>query len=691
MSIPLAQIPNAPRTGLTQTSTFRGGMTPFNPNAGPRADLGTAAAALGSVDNLLAQDGQPVEAFGAATAQALANLGESGQRAAGVLADWNLSMQRANDEANIARADRLVFEARAAHEVEASRLPPDQHLALWNDKFLPKLDAQIGELPLSNVGRARVSAWYESAKTQTTANIWTGANKAIIDNGRMEVQSFVQRAVNNAEWENAMGGIARGVASRLFSPEEGEAMKVKIYEEQKVNTMTAAIAANPAEWRKTLAAYEQDGGKNPSGLRPEQVIQFRNMAESKHSRLVGDLANEMLDRLETQSPAITNEAIEGFFTRPDVDAPRELINSIKKYRGLAYESTPEGQGAKAQKFSDLWQKIFSYDAQADQRPKDPGQHMQGYFGLLNEVTATAPEGERKQFLDALNKRVNDAEKGVTDRADQITQGLIDSASKITEWEGFGAIEWKKVKVGDTEKTVPANPEQYLKVQQKRMEVTNRVRALMRENPDLTEEQAMERFKGILQPHLDGGSLFMKEPEAESWWQKLMSFIPEENTGGRASEDVTGAVGGGRAPAMSLMDWMKKEEGFIPNAYADSGQTSVGYGTRGKPGEKLTEPEAAARLAEELAMHERRVDEAAARHGVALTTSMREALVSFDFNTGAVDKVLARKDPKAIADAMLLYKHADAKAKDASLTKRREREVAVFWHDGADEPLPPVNS
>jgi GH24 family phage-related lysozyme (muramidase) len=690
MSIPIAQVPNAPKTGLTQLSQFRGGATPFNPNAGPQADLGMAASAMGSVDSLLQQPTREIEAFGGASGEALSRLGQSGARAAAVLADWNLSMTKANDEGNLARADRLVTEARAAHEVEASRLPPDQRLASWNDKFLPKLEKQLEEIPLSNSGRARFSAWWEPTKAKVGADIYTNSNKALIDSGRLEVNSMVQRAVNNGDWEGAMGGIARGVAAKLFSPEEGKAMEVKIYEEQKVNTMTAAIAANPAEWRKTLAEYERDGGKNPSGLRPEQVIQFRGMAESKHSQLVRELANETLDRLETSSAAIKNEDIEAAFTRPDVDAPRELINSIKKYRGLAYEATPEGQGARAQKYSDLWQKIFNYDAQADQKPKDPAKHMQGYFGLMNEVTATAPEGERKQFLDTLNKRVNDAEKGATDRADEISRGLIDMTGKLADWGQFGDDGgWKEVKKGDKTEKVPVDPSKHLNVQQKRMQITSDIRKLMQDNPDLNEEQAMERFKGILQNRLDGGALFQKQPDAESWWGKLFSFIPEAQA--TPVSAVFPGMSGGQETASSLIDWMKKEEGFIPDAYSDSGQTSVGYGTKGKPGEKLTEAEATARLQSELAMHQQRVDQAAAKHGVSLTASMRDALVSFDFNTGAVDAVLARKDPQAIAAAMLLYKHADAKAKDGILAKRRQREVAVFMRDGADENLLPVNS
>jgi hypothetical protein len=526
MSIPIAQVPNAPKTGLTQLSRFSGGATPFNPNAGPKANLGVAAAAMGNVDSLLQQPNQPVEAFGGASGEALARLGESGQRAAAVLADWNLSMTKANDEGNLARANRYVIEAKAAFDVEASRLPPDQRLSTWNEKYVPKLEKQLGEIPLSNTGRARFTPWWEGTKTEAAAEIYVKANKDTINNGRMEIDTNIEHDANNGNVEGAMGWIARGVSSRLFSPEEGKVREVKLAEVQKDNTTKAAISKNPAKMRRVLAKAEQDG-TNTYGWRPEQVIQYRALADAKHSQLVGSLANEVLTRLETQSAAIKNDDIEAMFTRPDIDAPRELINSIKKYRGLAYDTTPEGQGAKAQKYGDLWQKIYSYDAAGDQKPKDPTKHMQGYFGLMNDVTATAPEGERKQFLDTLNKRVNDAEKGVSDRADEISKGLIDMTGKLSEWGQFGDEGgWKDVKNGDKTDKVPVDPAKHMAVQQKRIEVTNDIRKMMKDNPDLNEAQAMERFKGILQNRLDGGAMFQKQPDAGSWWEKLIQFIPE---------------------------------------------------------------------------------------------------------------------------------------------------------------------
>jgi GH24 family phage-related lysozyme (muramidase) len=50
--------------------------------------------------------------------------------------------------------------------------------------------------------------------------------------------------------------------------------------------------------------------------------------------------------------------------------------------------------------------------------------------------------------------------------------------------------------------------------------------------------------------------------------------------------------------------------------------------------RLTEPQADARLREELSMHAGRIDKAAQATGVSLTQGQRNALISFDFQHGA---------------------------------------------------------
>lgn len=129
----------------------------------------------------------------------------------------------------------------------------------------------------------------------------------------------------------------------------------------------------------------------------------------------------------------------------------------------------------------------------------------------------------------------------------------------------------------------------------------------------------------------------------------------------------------------LLDMVKQFEGFNPNAYGDFKQTSVGYGTRARfEGETLTEAEAEQRLREELTMHAARVDTLAKQKGVALTPEQRRALVSFDFNTGAVHRIFERAgaDTSKFAAIMKEWKSAGGKELPG-LVSRRAAEARAF--------------
>jgi GH24 family phage-related lysozyme (muramidase) len=123
-------------------------------------------------------------------------------------------------------------------------------------------------------------------------------------------------------------------------------------------------------------------------------------------------------------------------------------------------------------------------------------------------------------------------------------------------------------------------------------------------------------------------------------QKLNEFLPEGTRAGvldalqkrRALQTNPQAM---RGPVdEDLLATVKGFEGFTPTPQHDFRQTSIGYGTRAKPGETaISETDAEARLREELSMHAARVDETARKLGLALSRGQRNALISFDYNTG----------------------------------------------------------
>ena len=131
-----------------------------------------------------------------------------------------------------------------------------------------------------------------------------------------------------------------------------------------------------------------------------------------------------------------------------------------------------------------------------------------------------------------------------------------------------------------------------------------------------------------------------------------------------------------------------EEALVLSTYRDAagvltigvGHTAAAGGMAPKPGGRITIELAIALLASDLAKFERRVSASVKR---TLKQHEFDALVSFDFNTGAiaggtVDDKLARGD---IAGAMATLQQYDKAAgrKLAGLDRRRDNEEAMFRH------------
>lgn len=134
-----------------------------------------------------------------------------------------------------------------------------------------------------------------------------------------------------------------------------------------------------------------------------------------------------------------------------------------------------------------------------------------------------------------------------------------------------------------------------------------------------------------------------------------------------------------ASSGDLLGFIKGKEGFYAEPYDDYAQTSIGYGTRAKPGEtSITKEEAERRLQQEVAQARKGVDRAVAEAGLSLSAPQLDALTSFNYNTGAVDTLLkgGARTPEEIASAMLLYNKAGGKTLPG-LVQRRKEESAMF--------------
>ena len=129
-----------------------------------------------------------------------------------------------------------------------------------------------------------------------------------------------------------------------------------------------------------------------------------------------------------------------------------------------------------------------------------------------------------------------------------------------------------------------------------------------------------------------------------------------------------------------------EEALVLSAYKDSkgvltigvGHTAAAGGLIPKPGMRLTIEQAISLFASDLAKFERHVEKSIGR---VLAVHQNDALVSFDFNTGAidggsVDEKIEAGDFDAAMDALQQYKKSGGVVLPG-LVRRRARERAMF--------------
>lgn len=149
--------------------------------------------------------------------------------------------------------------------------------------------------------------------------------------------------------------------------------------------------------------------------------------------------------------------------------------------------------------------------------------------------------------------------------------------------------------------------------------------------------------------------------------------------------------GGRAQGVSAdgLAMIKQFEGFDGEAYADGRQTSIGYGTKGRPGETITQAEADARLQSEAGRVASWVQD---NITVGLTQGQFDALVSFGFNLGEGSLAKLKDDINAgrfdkVARRMVTFNKAfDEEGREKTeytkgLTRRRIAESRAFLADG----------
>lgn len=416
----------------------------------------------------------------------------------------------------------------------------------------------------------------------------------------------------------------------------------------------------------------------------ETFVPAQVKAWAEEGRVQKDTAARLIVALKSEQGAMTGELLDFLNTDVDTYDPRNDADGLKLY-GLKRQAATLGLNADQMA-------LFEMRLNRAAAMKAPERAQK-------EVLVTGRKLIGEAFKDIGRTRTwdSDAEKLLADRAKLEALGVpAEKAEEISKlvvgtapgWLSKGGKEIDKAKAltlfRQQAETRPAvKPEGLTDAE------WSKFTALAEGDATVDPQKAAgaELDRAVLEEGLEAWYEFERkkrgtpptEVEVKQWiGEKTRSVL--QGIGARnlfqASKETAGAGGSVDAP---LLDMVKQFEGFNPNAYGDFKQTSVGYGTRARfEGETLTEAEAEQRLREELTMHATRVDTLAKQKGVALTPEQRRALVSFDFNTGAVHRIFERAgaDTSKFAAIMKEWKNAGGKELPG-LVSRRAAEARAF--------------
>jgi hypothetical protein len=391
-NIPITQIPNAPQTG---------------PSSAP---LPLGAIRTPDVELMPVIESESYMAIG----RAYSNLGNAGQQAAGVLADFGLSMARASDEANLAKADSIKTDMVAKFDAEVATKPESEWNSIWENNYAPKLRDQVSSLKMTTRdGLNRRDTWLANTENGIKAQVYTSANKAMIGRAVQEKKNQIERAKVDGRWEDAMVGWRQGAMAGLWTTEYGESQIIGIEQEQKAETKRQLWETVDTQMIQRLAeGTTAEAEEVTADLR--QAVESGSFQSKFFPSLNGEPADikKALKMWEGHSQNSTidkyNEAVTGiaegqYGTADELrDEWGDKLDTINMQKlEAAFNQSPEEQSKRLAQRPQLVTAIDLYDPSVDQESKE--------FDRLLSWVHTMPAGFQADLSQMLRDKKKDAQ------------------------------------------------------------------------------------------------------------------------------------------------------------------------------------------------------------------------------------------------------------------------------------------
>lgn len=569
---------------------------------------------------------------------------------------------------NQGKVDDLKTQAREAAMAYDATLATNKDPATWGTGFEKAMTDFENGAAIQNLApdaQRSYKQWSGQFKSTQGLKYSQQGNMFAIEQAKVAKDNSVQKAMDMEDWD---GAIREVQSDALLSPAEKEAGVYKINNRRAKSDLEQDIIADPQATLKELES--EDWVKNTPGATGELRRWGIHQAEIGYQRAQKEAIGSVTSDIQIGNIATEQQLTERL--KKDKNISPEMHDEILFHFKQSKPLDAETRFALTDGLNGLHDSYTKGDITLEE-------YRTAHDGVAQVIYSFGTRdgsGELRQRMNNLDPTNWGPRKQPADTRIQ----TIEKLGSLFEQSGaFG-----KVSDEDIEKMSPMD------VASKRTDIFNSREAVEKEMKSwlLTEEgqkadqeSVSNKFK---QTFLNvAASKILRPGGAQATQTEVEDYI-RQNSGG--SDDPKGAssqikvepVGDDLTSMVKHFEAGGEKSGFHAKAYWDYGQWSIGYGTKSREGEVIDQSEAEKRLQDELAVHKKRVVSTVSQLKLEMSPHQIDALTSFDYNTGSINKLLAggTRSNDEIASAMLLYANADGK-KLPGLLNRRKSESYLF--------------
>lgn len=611
--------------------------------AGPQASAGASMQLIGAANNL---------------AQTVGGIAEG-------MWKQNEQLQQINNEGKLADLQTQFQLAAVQYETD---LAGNNDPSTWVAGLQKKLSDKAQELKIDQENPAIKQAfnkWRAGFEGKQVVNLERDGKLYSIEQARIANNNNVGLAVDRGDYEGAFK-LIDGLST--LSPAEKDSRKNQINgirAKREVESLVISDPKDALEWLQSDEYLKEPGASKE--LQQHGIKQAKIEFQRKQRESLGALDDDIkMGKFATEKELTERLEKEDYIEEGMRD---EVLFHFQQSKPLDQET----RFALTDGMNDL------HDAY-----KKGDITMEEYRIAHDGIAQVVYSFGARDGAGALRKRINDLDPAAWNGQELKASGTSESMRTVQRlaktFEDSGAF--GKVTDEEAAKLAP------LDLANKRTEIFNtraRLEASMeswlKEHPNATQPDIDAQFKKeylnnaastILRP----GGAWATEPEVQDYIKEVTK--PSDDPKGASSKISTEPIGGNLKEMVKHFEAGGEENGFHEKAYWDYGQWSIGYGTRSKEGEVIDKAEAERRLDSELSLHKKRVLAANENLKLDLKPNEIDALTSFDYNTGSLEKLLngGTRSKAEIASTMLLYRNAKGK-RLPGLERRRIAEATLF--------------